>query len=387
MQSYANEKVPDEWRAALAQLQSNAPPMSGELAADVIAGDLGGHPRDLFKAWDPDPIAAASVGQVHRAITHDDRAVAVKVQYPGAADALGADVQNIGMFLNLATRANQRREPDAPAVDLTPLIEEVRERIVEEVDYRREADNQRLFVDYFDGHPFIAIPRVVDELCAAHVLTTELHDGTRFAEMETWSREERDFAGEAIFRFVYRSIFRLGAWNGDPHPGNYLFQPGGRVCFLDFGFAKRGETAAINALSQVFEAGITDDDPARFHKALQAAGFVREDIEVPDEVVWDQVAMPWQQLLADEVRTVGYPEQAHQPTTEAEKLMAHAFTMPPAFLILMRTLGGLQAILARTGARRNWRQIAEEIWPFTERAPSTELGEQEAAWATAKGTT
>src|SRR5690606_5639526 len=116
---------------------------------------------------------------------------------------------------------------------------ELRERLVEELDYRLEADNQRLFAEFYRGHPFIHVPEVVDELSSARVLTTELAEGVPFAEVERWSQEERDLAGETIFRFVFGSLYRLHAFNGDPHPGNYLFRTGGRVTFLDFGLVKR----------------------------------------------------------------------------------------------------------------------------------------------------
>src|SRR6185369_1569597 len=126
-----------------------------------------------------------------------------------------------------------------PGLDPRPLVEELRHRLTEELDYTNEASNQRFFADAFAGHPFISVPRVIDELSTRRVLTTELAVGARFAEVEAWEPEERNLASEAIYRFVFRSIYQLNAFNGDPHPGNYLFQPGGRVTFLDFGLVKR----------------------------------------------------------------------------------------------------------------------------------------------------
>ena len=238
MQSYLNDDLPEEWKMALATLQAESPPMSIALVAEVITADLGASVSERFAVFDPTPIAAASVGQVHRAMTHDGAAVAVKVQYPGAAEALTADLENIGSFLRMVVQFSSDN-PDIPTEDeLRPLVAELRARIVEEVDYRNEAVNQRRFADYFRGHPFIAIPAVFDDLSGQSVLTTELVEGARFAEIETWSEEERALAGETIFRFVQHSVFRLGAYNGDPHPGNYLFQPGGHVTFLDFGLVK-----------------------------------------------------------------------------------------------------------------------------------------------------
>src|SRR5690606_33499573 len=124
-------------------------------------------------------------------------------------------------------------------LDPKPLVDELRERIVEELDYRLEADNQRLFGEYYEDHPFIHVPSVVDELSTARVLTTELATGARFSEVVDWPADQRNMAAESIYRFVFGSLYRLGAFNGDPHPGNYLFGPDGRVTFLDYGLVKR----------------------------------------------------------------------------------------------------------------------------------------------------
>lgn len=385
MQSFLNDDMPDAWKQALAQLQSDAPPMSGELAASVIEADLGAHPDDLFAEWDPVPIAAASVGQVHRAITHDDIPVAVKVQYPSAADALVADLDNLDMFLRMILSTSG--DEDAPSIeDLRPLITEFGERIREEVDYRNEAANQRRFHDYFAGHPFISIPRVVDELSSDTVLTTELVDGVRFAEFETWDQSEKDLAGETIFRFVQHSVFRLGAYNGDPHPGNYLFSPGGRVTFLDFGLVKNVSPEVTAVLGAVFEHGLVGTDPADFTAAMRAAGFLKSDADIEDRIVFEQVAVPWGQIIADEHTTMAFPDTDMKPSSEMtddEKAMRDAFDLPPDFVILLRLLVGMQAIIARLGATAHWRSIGTQIWPFTCGEPATPLGEEEAAWLAA----
>ena len=185
----------------------------------------------MFETWDEVPIAAASIGQVHRAITRDGRAVAVKVQYPGVDAAIRADLENTDLLFRLIALAFPGLEPKA-------LVDELRERLIEELDYTIEARNQRLFADYYAEHPFIHVPAVLDELSTARVLTTELATGARFDELMRWSQTERDLAAETLFRFVFRGIYRIAAFNGDPHPGNYLFAPGGRVTFLDFGLVK-----------------------------------------------------------------------------------------------------------------------------------------------------
>ena len=229
MVSYLDEGLPEHVRTALAQLQQDAPPMSVELAAEMVVQELGARPEVLFAEWDPEPIAAASIGQVHRALTHDGRAVAVKVQYPGIAEAVESDLGNVGLLFGGIGRAY-------PGFESGPLVEELRTRLREELDYRLEATRQQRFADYYADHPFIHVPGVLPELSARCVLTTELAEGVRFSDAEQWSQEQRDLAGEAIFRFVFRSFYRLRLFNGDPHPGNYLFRPDGRdVPRLRFG--------------------------------------------------------------------------------------------------------------------------------------------------------
>ena len=184
MASYLDQGLPEPVREALAELQA-------ERAADERRAGRAGRrarssarrPRSSSPTWDPMPIAAASIGQVHRAITHDGRAVAVKVQYPGVGDAIRADLDNAGLLFGAHGHDASRASSPGRSSRSCAL------GCVEELDYRREADNQRLFADYYEGHPFIHVPAVVDELCAERVLTTELAEGVRFDEVETWSQD------------------------------------------------------------------------------------------------------------------------------------------------------------------------------------------------------
>src|SRR3989475_7969539 len=228
MASYIDEDMPETCRATMARLQHNAPPMTPELAASVVVEELGGAPERVFARWDPLPFAAATIGQVQRAITRDGRAVAVKVQYPGIARSIESDLQNVTLLRRIVGAA-------FPGLDTRSLVDELRDRLREEVDYRLEADNQDLFAGYYEGHPVIHVPHVVREVSTARVLTTELVAGARFDELLGWDQRERDLAGETIDRFTFRSLYRLRAFNGDPQPGNYVFHGRGRVSFLDFG--------------------------------------------------------------------------------------------------------------------------------------------------------
>jgi predicted unusual protein kinase regulating ubiquinone biosynthesis (AarF/ABC1/UbiB family) len=383
MVSYLDEGLPENVRAALAQLQHDAPPMSGELAAEVIATELGDPPEKLFAEWDPVPIAAASIGQVHRAITHDGLAVAVKVQYPGVGDAIEADLGSVGLVFGGLGQL-------FPGLDSGPLVQELRERLREELDYRREARHQQAFADYYEGHPFIHIPAVVPELSATRVLTTELAEGVRFAEAETWSQEERDLAGETIFRFVFGSLYRLRLFNGDPHPGNYLFQPGGRVTFLDFGLVTPFDDGQIAHIRGLIDSIVLRPDPAAFRAAVEDAGFLKPGAPVSDAEVVDYFGHFYEYLQVDGRRTLDHEmasenvRRVFDATGPFRDVMKHA-NVPREFVIVQRINLGLFAVMAALGATANWRRLAEEMWPWVEGPPSTPLGELEHAWRARTG--
>jgi predicted unusual protein kinase regulating ubiquinone biosynthesis (AarF/ABC1/UbiB family) len=378
MASYLDAGLPPHVREALAQLQADAPPMSGELAAGVIASELGSHPDELFLEWDEAPIASASIGQVHRAITRDGRAVAVKVQYPGVDEAIRSDLGSAELLfggLGLVF----------PGLQPGPLVEELRARVSEELDYELEARNQQLFVDAFAEHPFIHVPAVLNDLSSRRVLTTELAEGVRFEEVLGWSQEERDLAGEAIFRFVFRGLYRLRAFNGDPHPGNYLFRPGGHVVFLDYGLVKRFTAEELETFSSMVRSMVLDRDVASFRRTIERIGLLRPGEPFSDELVEEYFGHFYEWVLRDEVTpmTEEYASESVRRIFDATgpygEIMKVA-NVPPAFVIIQRINLGLFALMGELGASANWRRIAEELWPFVDGPPSTPLGELERAW-------
>ncbi len=382
MASYLDQGMPEPVREALAELQQNAPPMSAELAAQVVAEELGAPPEVAFATWDPAPIASASIGQVHRAITHDGRAVAVKVQYPGVGDAIRADLDNAGLLFTAIGMLFPGLEPE-------PLVAELRERLAEELDYRLEADNQRLFADAYRDHPFIEIPDVVGDLSTERVLTTDLAEGARFDELAEWSQEERDLAAEAIFRFVFGSLYRLHAFNGDPHPGNYLFRPGGRVTFLDFGLVKRFQPAEIASLESMIQAMVLDHDIVRYRQILREIGMLKDDPSLSDADIEDYFGHFYDFVRQDRVATIT-SEYASETvrrffdTSGRHGEVMRAGNVPPAFVIIQRINLGLYAIFGQLHATANWRRVAEELWPMVSGPPSTELGRQAADWAASR---
>jgi predicted unusual protein kinase regulating ubiquinone biosynthesis (AarF/ABC1/UbiB family) len=373
--SYIDEGLDPRVRRTLSRLQDSVPPMSPEMAATVIAEDLGAPPETLFATWDPEPIAAASIGQVHRAITRDGQAVAVKVQYPGVRQTMEADFGNIALLKRLL-------KTGAPRMDTDGFIAELRDRITEELDYEREAVNQRMFAEYFDGHPTIGVPRVVDGLSTARVITSELAAGARFAEVTTWPREEKDLAAETIYRFTFRSLYELRAFNGDLHPGNYLFRPGGQVTFLDFGLVKHFTPEELRPLEDMVRYLCVDYDPEAFRTAMEAAGYLVAGAPIDTDQVVKHMA-----VFYDTIRTRGPQTMSSQYATAVARryfdfgnpLMAHA-DIPRSYVVVQRINLGLFAVLGELGATADWRAIAEEIWPFTRGAPATPMGEAETEW-------
>jgi predicted unusual protein kinase regulating ubiquinone biosynthesis (AarF/ABC1/UbiB family) len=375
MASYVDDALPEQVRRTLSRLQDSVPPMSPELAATVIREDFGDEPDVVFAKWDPEPIAAASIGQVHRAITHEDVAVAVKVQYPGIRQTIEADLGNAVLIKRLLKMA-------APKQDVDGFIAELRVRITEELDYVREAASQQRFADYFAGHPTIEVPAVLPELSSARVITSELATGARYAEMMTWPQEEKDLAAEAIYRYTFRSLYEMHSFNGDPHPGNYLFHPGGRVTFLDYGLVKDFSEDELAPLVAMVRYLCVDDNPEAFRAAMVQAGFLVPNAPIPTDQVIEQMG-----VFYDTVRTRGRQTMSAEYASAVARryfdfgspLAAYA-NIPSSYVILQRINFGLFAILGDMSATADWRGIAEEIWPFVQAPPTTPMGEAEQAW-------
>jgi len=375
MASYLDTGLPEAVRETLASLQQEAPPMSAALAGEVIERELGGAPERVFAEWDPEPIASASIGQVHRAMAHDGQAVAVKVQYPGVDDAIRSDLDNSALLMQVVSLL-------FPGLEAGPMVDELRARVGEELDYRREADNQTRFARAYAGHPFIHIPSVRGDLSSHRVLTTELVAGARYREVLDWPQDERDRSGEAIFRFVFGCLYRLRAFNGDPHPGNYLFHGGGRITVLDFGLVKWFSDRDVSVLAEMIKTMVLGRDSAAFRRAVEAAGFLRPDPALSDEQVREYFSH-YYELVIDAGPVSFSPEYASETVRtffDAGNEVVKRANVPAEFVILQRINLGLYAVLAGLGATADWRRIAEEIWPFVDAAPSTALGRLEARW-------
>jgi len=383
MASYLDEGLPEPMRMALSQLQSQAPPMAIELVHEEIERELGKPVNEIFVAFDDVPIAAASIGQVHRAIIRGENgvehAVAVKVQYPGVAEAIDADIRTANLLGTMLAFGFKSLNPD-------DMVAEIKDRLREELDYALEARNQQEFAHFYKGHPFIHVPAVFTEYSTSRILTTELVNGHMFAEVLEWSQEERNAAGEAIFRFVFRSLYRFRAFNGDPHPGNYIFHKNGRVTFLDFGLIKHFTVEEMEMFQGMVKAAVLDNDMQEYRRIIEEAGMLQLDAPVTTEDAGEYFSHFYAPVRESREMTwdAEYATSIVRHTFDRTSPIAQYATVPKSFVFIQRINLGLYALLGQLGASGNFRRISEELWPMTNASASTPMGEAEAAWLAAR---
>jgi predicted unusual protein kinase regulating ubiquinone biosynthesis (AarF/ABC1/UbiB family) len=373
-------RLPDDERgelqAKLAELRDSSVQVPFKDMRKVIEQDLEDRVANLFAEFDPDAVAAASIGQVYRARLHDGRDVAVKVQYPGIASAVRADLQNLGLLIRAARHF-------MPGLDPASTTLEMRERIAEELDYEHEAQAQRMFARRWRGHPFIFIPDVITDLCRERVLVTEWVDGTRFERLSAYPAAARDRVGEIVFRFFFGSLYRFGHFSGDPHPGNLLLQRDGRVAFLDFGMTKTVPRAAIDAELDVLRAAL-ESDAARVHDGLARLGFfdAGDDRFTSARLLAHVRALnSWYATDEPVTLTSGYVSRlmvdAGDPRSEYWDLMRNE-TMPANSLFSNRMQAMTLAALGQLEATANWHRVMCE-WLYDSPA-SSPLGLAEAGF-------
>lgn len=376
--SYLDVPLPQPVQEQLARLQTGQRGMPADRVREVIEAALGRPVEAAFEAFEWEPVAAASIGQVHRAKVRG-RAVAVKVQYPEVARSFGDDLRAVGRLSSLASLAS--------AVDGRALVNELRERLVEECDYVREARAQAAFARAFADDRDVIVPAVVTDGSAATVLTTEWIDGEGFSALrlaDAAAQARRDAVAATLVRFAYRSLWQLAAIQADPHPGNYVFPVAspeapacGRVAFLDFGCVRVLEPAMVEALRDIATA-VRDDDRPRFRRAAQALGVVgkpkagfgrrrRPIDEGPPSGAFDYehffavmehlhrpLLAPRFTFTADYVRE-GYAFNG--PTSPNARTLA----MPPAYIWVARLQWGLWSILARLRACVSLGRMTHEL--------------------------
>jgi predicted unusual protein kinase regulating ubiquinone biosynthesis (AarF/ABC1/UbiB family) len=382
----ANPAVPAEFQSiyhtALSRLRDDAPPMECELVRAVLERELGQRAESMFAEFQWQPLAAASIGQVHAARLHDGREVAVKLQYPGVAEAIRSDLKNAELLATFLSLTLGSLSPLKLSFDLRGMAREMTTRIAEELDYRLEAANQAEFADIYRGHPFIHIPDVVDELCTDRVLTQELVRGRCWGAALTAGQELRDRWAEAVFRFTYGSYGHFCMVNADPHPGNYLFHEDGSVSCLDFGCVKRFRREHIDAMGAIGNECVHGEVLGTWRACVESE-FLKSSAPVtPEEafVYWrGLLEMFWGEQpfkLTPEYAT-RFVANAFSPRGTAANTLRHS-TPPPEYTVTIRIEAGVMSVISYLQACNYWESIAAEY--FEGAQPLTEMGKRERAF-------
>jgi predicted unusual protein kinase regulating ubiquinone biosynthesis (AarF/ABC1/UbiB family) len=359
--SYVDGLVPEAQREsyerALGKLRNSAPRSSPSAVRAAVEEELGAPIERLFASFDDEPFASASIGQVHRALLPDGRAVAVKVQHPGIALAVESDLKNAGIAEGLvATFAPKGVDPKA-------AYDEVAKRFREELDYELEAKHQRDFRAFHAGDSKIAIPAVIDDRSARRVLTSELSEGLSLEQALTASAAERRAWAETLWRFVFKGNLVFGMFNADPHPGNYLFRPNGAVTFLDFGCVQPIAQENLGPARAMHRAAIAHDEAAFAEAARTLLGtrggeYEKRAIAYVRRCFEPMFGSPFH-LSRD------YTTSLFTELREMKRLMwakDGSFVMlPPSMLFLNRLQFGFYSVLARLDVSADYASVERKF--------------------------
>ncbi|MCZ1001934.1 AarF/ABC1/UbiB kinase family protein [Streptomyces mirabilis] len=375
------EEVAGPYRAALTKLQEAAPPMPTRTVHSVLRERLGEDWSELFQKFEDKPSAAASIGQVHRAVWHDGREVAVKVQYPGAGEALLSDLTQLSRFARLLG-------PLIPGMDIKPLIAELRDRVSEELDYALEAEAQETHATEFAGDPDVLVPAVVHQ--CDQVLVTEWIDGIPMSEViAEGTQEQRDRAGQLLARFLFSGPARTGLLHADPHPGNFRLLPdeksGWRLGVLDFGTVDRLPGGLPSTIGYSLRMTLEGEAEA-VYELLREEGFVKESIALEPDAVLDYLLPIIEPAQVDEFTfTRGWMRsqaaRIADPRSPAHQL-GRLLNLPPSYLLIHRVTLSTIGVLCQLGATVRLRDELEEWLPgFVPGEDPTEelLDEEESA--------
>jgi len=326
-------EIAGPYRATLTRLQESAPPLPARTVHQVLAADLGEDWRDQFEEFDDTPAAAASIGQVHQAVWHDGRRVAVKIQYPGAGRALISD-------FNQLSRAGRLFGLLMPGLDVKPLLDELRDRVTEELDYGLEAASQHAFAEAYAGDPDIYVPDVVTG--TAHVLVSEWMDGTPLSRIiSDGSKEQRDHAGIMLVRFLFSGPARAGLLHADPHPGNFRLLDDGRLGVLDFGAVDRlpdGLPPFFGRLLRIMHSDPDEIDIAAVERELRAHNFLRPGIDVDLAALQAFLAPMAEPSKVDSFKFTRewMREEAARVTDLRATNISRKFNVPPSYVLIHR---------------------------------------------------
>jgi predicted unusual protein kinase regulating ubiquinone biosynthesis (AarF/ABC1/UbiB family) len=363
----------EEFKRTLAALRDDVPPLPFRAIEKLVRSELGGPVRRHFAEFEETAFAAASIGQVHRAVTRDGHEVAVKVQYPGMAEAVEIDLRNLGLLLPLVKRL-------APGLDVKALSAELRERVGEELDYEIEAQNHRTMARAWRDHPFAHVPAVYTSLSSRRLLVTELLTGRRFEDVKRLDDADRDRFAEIVFRFFFGTLSYLARASGDPHPGNYLLLDDGRVGFLDFGLMRAIDPSYLAGEHAVARAVAAGDAPA-VHAGMSALGYLPDPASFVPERLLAQLRVGAEWYFEPGARRIT-PEYVTDLMERGSSPRSAFFedlrrmTLPPQALLIRRMEGLVFSTLGELRARADWAALGREYHAAA--PPATPLGELDA---------
>ena len=371
MEAALPEEMAAPYRATLTKLQDAAPPMPAERVHAILADQLGPRWRSAkFISFDDSPAAAASIGQVHRAVWRDGREVAVKIQYPGVAKALMSDLNQMSRVAKLAGGL-------VPGIDMAPIMAELKERMSEELDYSLEATHQKAFARAFRGNPHILVPDVLAQ--SERVLVTEWVEGRPLADIiASGSRSERDDAARLYLEFLLSGPGRARLLHADPHPGNYRITDDGRLVVFDFGAVNRLPDGLPPAIGEILSLAMREDGPALVRR-MKEAGFIRPGISVDDAALVAYLA-PFVGPLREERFTFtrdwlrGVGARLNDPRNP-DWLVGTKLNLPPDYLLIHRVwLGGI-GVLCQIGGTVPGRALAQAYIPGVDFPPADVVGD------------
>ncbi len=358
MEAAIPEELGEPYREALTKLQKDAPPLSAAKVHRVLDGQLGTKWRTRFSSFDDTPVASASIGQVHKGVWSDGREVAVKIQYPGADEALRADLKTMQRMVSVFKQLS-------PGADVQGVVDELIERTEMELDYRLEADNQRAFAKAYDGDPHFVVPHVVAS--APKVMVTEWIDGVPLAAIiRNGTVDERDLCGTRLFELTFGAPARTGMMHGDAHPGNFMLLPDGRMAVIDFGAVAPLPGGLPIELGMMIRLA-RDKDYDQLLPTMEKVGFIQKGEQVAPNEIDDMLR---QYVEPIEVEVFHYTRKwlqkmaaANMQVSSQQIKTARQMDLPAKLAIPLRVIASTVAISAQLDAHVPVRAMAEALIP------------------------
>lgn len=349
--------LPQEYAEELLELQSNAPPMSWAFVRRRMASELGSQWLDHFKDFEQHAIAAASLGQVHKATIKTGETVACKLQYPDMESAIDADLNQLNLILSVYESFNSALKTEA-------IREEIEERLREELNYLTEAKNLKTFQNIFRDDSAIHIPKVYDELTTKRLLTMQWADGQNALDYHNASQEFRNDIGKKLYHAWYHPFYRYGIIHGDPHPGNYKITPDGQITILDLGCIRSFPGKFVFGVIELYRALQANDRERAVH-AYEIWGFENLNKEII-EIISEWAKLLYEPLLDDRIRLIQHDVQGHTGWETATKVhhqlsQAGGIRPPKEFVFMDRAAVGIGSVMMRLQVRQNWHQLTEAM--------------------------